>query len=242
MLTATIGLENRKSENQLLGLPFSFTPGEVDGHAEVSVAFLGGELLWQSPKQIIGVVASARFGVDLFDPTIRPSGPDSEFTAFRTQFQYARALNWRNSQFMVRSSAQLTSDSLLALEKYSVGGHATVRGYRENRFVRDNGIVTSIEMRFPLFVDEEGRELFNLQVMPFIDYGVAWDSNDALATSSKDDLASVGLGIHWRPLAGWTVRADYGHALTNRPESEDSMQDKGLHFRIDYTMTPFDRD
>ena len=220
-------------------MPFSFTPGELDGASEVSVAYLSGEWLWQSRERIVGVVASARFGVDLFDPTIQSSAPDSRFTSLRAQFQYARSLKWRDSRFIVRSSAQFTSDSLLALEKFSVGGHTTVRGYRENRLVRDNGIVASIEFQFPLFVDEEGSDRFNLQVAPFVDYGIAWDSDNSLASSRKDDVASVGLGIRWRPLAGWVVRADYGHALTDVVTSTESLQDKGLQFRIDYTMTPF---
>ena len=239
LLTATLGLENREVANSLLDMPFSFTPGEVDGASEVSVAYLSGEWLWQTRERIIGVVASARFGVDLFDPTIQASAPDSRFTALRFQFQYARTMNWRDSQFIVRSSAQFTSDSLLALEKFAVGGHTTVRGYRENTLVRDNGIVASLEMQFPLFVDEEGRERFNLQVAPFIDYGIAWDSDNSLRTSHKDDLVSVGVGIRWRPLPGWTVRADYGYALTDVVTPTETLQDKGLQFRIEYTMTPF---
>lgn len=239
LLTATLGLENREAANWLLGMPFSFTPGEVDGESEVSVAYLSGEWLWQTRERIIGVVASARFGVDLFDPTIQASGPDSKFTSLRAQFQYARTMNWRDSQFIVSSSAQFTSDSLLALEKFSVGGHTTIRGYRENRLVRDNGVVASIAFQFPLFVDDDGRGLYNLQVMPFVDYGVAWDSDSSSPTSSSSDLLSVGLGVQWRPLPGWLIRADYGHALVDRPALRDTLQDDGLHFRIEYTMTPF---
>ena len=239
ILTATLGLESRRLANTLLGIPFSFTPGEIDGVSKASVAYLSGEWLWQARNRVIGVFASARIGVDLFDPTIQSSAPDSRFTAWRAQFQYARTLDWRDSQFILRSSAQLTPDSLLALEKYSVGGHATVRGYRENRLVRDNGIVMSMEMQLPLFVDEEGRALYNLQVLPFIDYGVAWDSDNALPTSNKSDLLSVGLGIRWWSALGWSVMAEYGHALTERPASRETIQDKGLHFRVDYTMQPF---
>ena len=62
-------------------------------------------------------------------------------------------MGWRESHLILRASTQLASDALLAMEKFVVGGHATVRGYRENQFVRDNGFAASAELRFPLFVD-----------------------------------------------------------------------------------------
>jgi len=238
VLTATLGVENRQAENWLLGIPFSFTPGEQDGRSEVSVAYLGGQMLWPSPNQMIGVTLTGRFGVDLLDPTINAEGPDSEFFALRAQFQYARRLAWRNSEVIIRSSSQFASTSLLALEKYSIGGHSTVRGYRENSLVRDNGVVVSLEMQIPLFVDEDGRQTRDLQIAPFIDYGVGWDSDSASPTSRKSSLSSIGIGLHWRPNANWLIRADYGHALDDVVTPTESLQDKGLQFRVEYRMAP----
>lgn len=238
VFTATLGVENRNAENWLLGMPFSFTPGEQDGQSEVSVAYLGGQMLWPSPNQMIGVTLTGRFGVDLMDPTINAEGPDSEFFALQAQFQYARRLAWRNSEVIVRSSSQFASTSLLALEKFSVGGHTTVRGYRENSLVRDSGVIVSLEMQIPLFVDEDGWQTRDLQIAPFIDYGVAWDSDNASPTSHKSSLSSIGIGLHWRPNANWLIRADYGHALDDIVTSTESLQDKGLQFRVEYRMAP----
>ena len=237
-VTATLGFENRSADNWLLGVPFSFTPGEQDGTSSVSVAYLTAATLWQSPKQIVGLTVTGRFGVDVLEPTINVTEPDSRFTSVRAQFQYARVLGWRDSEFSIRSSAQFTSDSLLALEKFAVGGHTTVRGYRENQLVRDNGFVASVELRFPLFVDREGREKFGLQLVPFIDYGVSWDNDDALPTSNKDDIESIGLGVRWRPTPNWVVWADYGYALTDVVTPTESLQDKGFQFRVEYRATP----
>jgi hemolysin activation/secretion protein len=238
VVTAILGLENRQAENWLLGMPFSFTPGEQNGSSEVSVAYLTAETVWQSAKQIIGLTVTGRVGVDLFEPTINETGPDSTFTAFRAQFQYARVLGWRNSQFIIRSSAQITSDPLLALEKFAVGGHTTVRGYRENQLVRDNGFVTSVELPFPLIVDDEGRDTLGLLITPFIDYGVAWDNDNGLQTSDKDDIVSIGLGLRWQPTANWSIWADYGYALTDVRTPTESLQDRGFQFRVEYRVTP----
>lgn len=51
--------------------------------------------------------------------------------------------------FVARAAAQLTPDSLLPLEQFSVGGIATVRGYGQNQLVTDNGVLGSLEVRLP---------------------------------------------------------------------------------------------
>jgi hemolysin activation/secretion protein len=236
--TTTVGLENRRNENWLLGMPFSFTAGEHDGTSEVSVAYLTAQLLWPSPGQMFGAMISGRFGTELFDATTNITGPDSDFFALRAQLQYARDIGWRSSRISVRASGQFASDPLLALEKYSIGGHSTVRGYRENQLVRDNAIVTTVEIDIPLLVDDDGRPTHDLWITPFADYGVGWDENNASLTSRKTDLASVGIGIRWRPDANWLIRADYGHALDEVVTPTESLQDKGLQFRVEYRMTP----
>ena len=45
---------------------------------------------------------------------------------------------------------QLTPDPLLPIEQIAIGGIDTVRGYRENQLVVDNGWMTSAELRIPL--------------------------------------------------------------------------------------------
>jgi len=238
VLTATAGFENRRADNSLLGMPFSFTPGEQDGYSEVSVAYLTAQWLLPAPRRMVALQLSARFGVDVLAPTINASGPDSTFSSLRAQFQYARAFEWHHSQLVFRSAAQFASNSLLALEKFAVGGHTTVRGYRENQLVRDNGLVASIEWQIPLLVDDDGNPTHDLQVAPFLDYGIAWDAGSRLPTTERSSLASVGLGLHWRPTPNWLIRADYGYALDDVTTPTESLQDKGLQFRVEYRMTP----
>jgi hemolysin activation/secretion protein len=237
-LIAAIGFENRKADNKLLGIPFSFTPGEEDGKSEASVAYLSGEWVFRSAKQVFGVSATARVGVDVLDPTIHSDAPDSRYVAYLGQVQYARNLDWRSSQLVLRTATQIASEPLLAIEKYSVGGHSSVRGYRENQFVRDNGVIASVEYQLPVFVDADGFTKHGLFVVPFFDYGVAWDSDNDLQTSDKDDIASVGVGLRWQPLKGLFVRADYGYALDDIDTPDDSLQDDGVQFRIEYTFSP----
>ena len=58
--------------------------------------------------------------------------PDSDFTAFLLQANYARALPWADMQLLARLTTQLSLDPLLSSQKLAVGGSRTVRGYREN--------------------------------------------------------------------------------------------------------------
>lgn len=60
------------------------------------------------------------------------------------------ALNDR-SRLLLRASAQLSDDPLMSLEKLAIGGVDTVRGFRENTYVRDNGVALSVEMQLPVW-------------------------------------------------------------------------------------------
>jgi hemolysin activation/secretion protein len=150
--------------------------------------------------------------------------------------QLAQRVDWRDSQLVLRSAVQLAPEPLLALEKFAVGGHVTVRGYRENTFVRDNALIATAEMRIPAFLDEDGVRYINLDIVPFLDYGVAWNSGTGSQASDKDDIASIGLGLRWEPNPGLFIQADYGHALTTTQTPTETLQDRGFQFQINYTF------
>ena len=44
------------------------------------------------------------------------------------------------------------------MEQIAVGGMRTVRGYRENQMVRDNALISSLELRIPLLRTALGAE------------------------------------------------------------------------------------
>jgi len=105
--------------------------------------------------------------------------------------------------------------------------------------VRDNGITASVELRFPIFVDDNGNDTANFQVIPFLDWGQAWDEEATGQTDEKLDIASAGLGFAWQPLAGVHVNLFWGEALEDDVKSDDGddLQDDGLHFSLGYRLT-----
>ncbi len=236
-LNGLISVENKRSASTLLNMPFSLSPGENDGIAEATVIGLSADWVRRDREKVLAVRGTVRVGIDALDATINENAPDSEFVSLLAQLQYAKRLAWRDSQIIVRTAAQIAIDPLLAFEKFAVGGHSSVRGYRENFFVRDSGFIASAELRFPPFLDRDGAPLYKLQLAAFVDYGIAWDKNSALPTSDADDIYSIGLGVLWEPIPSLSIEVYYGEALKDVDSAGDSLQENGLHFWVSYTPT-----
>ncbi len=131
----------------------------------------------------------------------------------------------------------VSDDPLLPVEKFAVGGARTVRGYRENQFVRDNGVVASLEWRFPVFPDKKRDGRYRLQLVPFIDFGRSWDEDDTLSTSEAESISSIGLGFLWEPTPAWHIELFLGHAFDDVDNpNDDDLQDDGVHFRLSYSV------
>ncbi|WP_254721757.1 BamA/TamA family outer membrane protein [Kovacikia minuta] len=158
--------------------------------------------------------------------TINNTGTDGQFFAWLGQFQWVQQLSPR-ALLVAQIAAQFTPDSLLSLERFSIGGINTVRGYRENQVVADNGILGSIEVRIPLTYDPRV-----LQITPFFDIGKGWNTRGEDPDPST--IASLGLGVRWQIGTDLTLRLDYGIRLTSMDNPGDSLQDNGFYFSLRY--------
>ncbi len=219
----------------LLGEPFSFSPGARNGKSTVSALRLALEWTERTPTQVLA--ASSRFsvGIDALGATNNGGGrPDGQFFSWLGQLQWVRRLPWWNIHTIARMDMQLTTDSLLPVEQMAVGGRYSVRGYRENQLVRDNGFVASLESRIPIFHDVPWAE--TVQLAPFFDIGRAW-SHDT-PSPGRHTLASLGIGLRWA--WAWTYLLEYrpeleiywGHALLNTPTTGGDPQDSGVHLQF----------
>ena len=251
-LSVALSFEYRRSKTFFGGKASSFSPGVPDegsnaGKSTVSVVRFSQDWLDRSLNQVIAVRSKLSVGIDVFDPTVNSSGPDGKFFSWLGQFQWIRRLPLWDSQLIFRSDLQLASQPLLPLEKFSVGGQHSVRGYRENQLVRDNGFAASLEWRVPVFrlpipglskSAEDGM----VQLAVFADFG--WSENLALppppnpednvaASPDPRTISSVGLGIRWDPSKKFHSELYWGKALRNiARKSEYDLQDSGIHFLI----------
>ena len=175
------------------------------------------------------------FGVDLLDATTNSSPlPDARFFAWLGQFVLAQQLPaWtRTSQAIFRTDVQIASDPLFSIEQFALGGVRTVRGYRENRLVRDNGWVSSLEVRIPILKKSETEGLVFL--MPFFDIGRGWNERRESLTPVEDQtIASAGIGVRVQPFRWLFGELYWGGQLYDLDGDRDSdPQDDGFHFQV----------
>jgi hemolysin activation/secretion protein len=216
--------------------PFSFSPGVQDGKSVVSAIRFSQEWIYRAPTQVIALRSRLSIGVDAFGATINPDGiPDGRFFAWLFQFQWARRLKLLDIQAILRLDVQLADRSLLPLEQISVGGRYSVRGYRENQLVRDDGIIASLETRIPIVRNQAWADV--LEFAQFADFGRAW--NVDVPTPRPMAIGSVGLGLRWAATLmkhPFPIKPQlefyWGYPLKKVDTPEGNLQDKGIHFRF----------
>ena len=181
----------RRNQTTLLGEDFSFIKGLEGGKSRVSVMRFFQEYLGRFENHVIAVRSTFNFGIDAFNSTIQEDNslPDSEYFSWLGQFQYAFKVLDNGAQIKARGAMQLSNDPLLPQERMSIGGIHSVRGYRENELVRDQGYYGSLEFHYPV-IGQVGGDGHHLILIPFMDYGAAWNKNE-----TSDHLHSVGISF-----------------------------------------------
>ncbi len=135
---------------------------------------------------------------DQFRPPLSPL-PDGRFFSWLGQLQAVRRFDdWWGMQLLGQLNLQLTNDRLFPLEQIPLGGRFSVRGYRENTLIRDNGFLFSVESRFPLLRYASGEPL--LAVCPIC------GRRSGLASQGRNSRSSdIGECQGWG-FAGWSCQ------------------------------------
>lgn len=234
----SLAFERRHSEGSLLGQPFSFSPGSVDGRTDISVLRFGASWSRSWTNQILALDLISSVGVDAWEASVATHGPDGRFFSLLARAQYVREVGrrWIHGaddavQLTLRSTLQWADRDLLAMEQISFGGADTVRGYRENLVVRDAGVLMGSELSIPCI---RSRATFDLTLAPFAELATGWNLD--APTPNPDYLVSVGLGLRAKVYDRVLVRLDWGLPLTARGERGNDLQDLGLHFSIGYRV------
>ena len=239
-LALSLGLERQENDSSILGVNFPLSPGANDqGEIRISKLNFAQEWLQRSREQVLLARSEFGFGLDIFDATINNEGPDSRFFLWRGQILYLRLLAEPTVEspisptLLVRSELQLSTDPLLTVEQFSLGGFSTVRGYRQDTILSDNAFLLSAEVRVPILrvPEVEG----TLQISPFIDFGTGWNvDGDNLDPST---LAGLGFGLLWQMGEKFNARLDWGIPLIDVDYSDAgsrTLQQDGLYFQVEY--------
>ena len=223
----------RESETSLLGERFPLSAGaNNNGETRISALRFFQEWTQQEDKQVFALRSQFSLGLGAFDATINNDEPDSRFFAWRGQGQWARRLG-SSGLLLLRTDLQLATTSLVPFEQFGVGGFDSVRGYRQDARLKDNGAFASVEARFPIpGLSGTGSEL---QIIPFLDAGTGWN-NDREDPKDKS-LVSAGLGLRYTFNDLIDARLDFGIPLVDIDSRDRTWQENGIYFSI--KVNPF---
>jgi hemolysin activation/secretion protein len=164
-----------------------------------------------------------------------PNAPTSNFFSWNGQIQRLQSLG--RDVFLIASlDSQLANDPLLSSQQFVIGGAQSVRGFRQNLRVGDNGVRFSLENRWIVMRDEID-ESPKLQFAPFIDLGGVWNNpRNPNQLPTQNFIAAGGLAAIFEPVKGLTMRVDYAIPFLQLPDKTNNLQDKSLYFKLNYKL------
>ncbi|WP_258040691.1 ShlB/FhaC/HecB family hemolysin secretion/activation protein [Pseudanabaena sp. BC1403] len=228
-LGASIAFEN--SGSYFGNRSFNFQNFKFDdGRSQSRVLRFSQDYLNRDPDGAWVLRSTLNLGLNILGATIRNDGsPDGRFFYWIGQVLRVQRLgNDKDTLAFFRLNMQFSRDQLLSLNRFSIGGPQSIRGYRQNQLAGDSGIQASVEFQFPVARDEEGSAIVKL--LPFVEAGTIWNSSGINSTTQS--LFGLGLGATYQPLRNLTLRLDYGIPLVNVSNSGNNLQDSGLYFSV----------
>ncbi|MGB7445016.1 MAG: ShlB/FhaC/HecB family hemolysin secretion/activation protein [Coleofasciculaceae cyanobacterium] len=211
---------------------FPLSPGADDnGETKISALRFFQEYTKRSEQEVLALRSEFSLGIDAINSTINDNKPDSEFLTWRGQAQYLRLLS-PETILLLRADLQLADQPLVPLEQFSAGGQLSVRGYRQDVIIADNGFFASAELRVPILTIPEWDTV--LQITPFFDFGTVWNNSESETNLETTTISSVGLGLRLPIGDNFTARLDWGIPLVDIESRKDTLQENGIYFSIQY--------
>ena len=223
--------DRRESQTSLLGKNYPLAPGaDENGETRISALRFFQDWTKRSDRQVLALRSELSWGLGLFEASVSESEPDGQFLSWRGQGQLTRLLA-PDTLLLLRGDLQLAVGSLVPLEQFSLGGSRSVRGYRTDALLADNGANASLELRLPIY-KSPGRNTI-IQVSPFLDLGAVWNSGGQ-ANPSSSILASTGLGLRLQFGDKLGARLDWGIPLIDVDDSRNrTWQENGFSFSLE---------
>lgn len=233
-LAIGLSFSRNDSSTTAKGEPFQLSRGaETDGETHISAVRFFQEYTTRNASQVLALRSQFSLGVNWFDATINDDEiPDSNFLAWRGQAQYLRLLS-RDLTLLLRSDFQASNRPLVPVEQFSLGGALSVRGYRQDILLGDNGLFSSAELRATVARIPNWNT--SIQLTPFLDFGKVWNSDDLAFDTNT--LVATGIGLRIQTGDYFTARIDYGIPLVDLDSEGDSLQEEGVYFSVE--VKPF---
>jgi hemolysin activation/secretion protein len=215
--------------------PFGIGPDE-NGVSRTSVFTFGQDYVQRDAFGAWALQSQFNFGTGLFDATSNPAPiPDGHFFSWLVQGQRLQRLNDKHL-LVFSADLQLTPNTLLPSQQFTIGGGQSVRGFRQNARSGDNGFRLSVEDCITVRRLPSGTPEF--QLAPFVDLGYAWNTRgNPNLQPDQTFLAGVGMGAIFEQLfdiEGFSARVDYALPLVYLNDRGTNAQDSGFYFQVNY--------
>lgn len=242
-VSAGVRIAHRETETFLLGMPFSFAPGAVNGRSHYTALRLVADWVERGTRQVTALSFTLTQGLD--GSRVIPANPADRIallervpkTSFRAallQASHARRLTAQGLEVRLRATGQWSDGLLYSGERLAAGGEYSVRGYRETLALVDRGAIGSVELYQPFSLTRRAGGSFNPGA-----FGVAIFADGAILGNARgqqpqpDELASIGVGLAWVPSEAISARLSYAEALiSTRQVGSRDLQDRGFQFRL----------
>jgi hemolysin activation/secretion protein len=235
-LALSVGLAVQNGQTFLAQSPTPFGNGpDAEGNSRTFVLKLGQDYIRRDLQGAWVARSQFNLGLGVFNATTNAGSiPDGRFFSWLGQMQRVQRLG-ANHLLLAQAEVQLTPSSLLPSQQFVIGGGQSLRGYRQNVRLGDNGFRLSIEDRITFQKNELGASIG--QIVPFLDLGTVWNRSDnPNKLPSQRFLAGVGLGVILEPVAGFTIRGDYAVPLVELKDRGNNAQDHGVYFSVGYNF------
>ena len=237
-LALSVSAGHIRSRTFLQDIPVSFSLGAENGKSAITPLRFTAEWLRRTRSQVIAVQSRLTWGIDAFGATTHAdtSIPDGKYLAWLAQLQWVQRLEFQNLELNFRLDLQLATEPLLPVEQMAAGGRFSVRGYQENQFVRDNGLITSLDVRIPIAQNRRWADF--VQLSPFVDFGQLWNANRPAPNPDDAMLISIGIGLRWAVKVPFHVPIEpqlevfWGYRLKAVDTAGDPLQGHGVHFQF----------
>jgi hemolysin activation/secretion protein len=237
----SLGYAYQAGQTFIFNAPFPFGIGpDSDGSTRTGVIRFGQDYVIREPNTSAWSFRSQfnlGTGLGIFNvsnnKTNNPNAPTSYFLSWNGQIQRLQGL--AKDVFLLASlDTQLSFDPLLPSQQFTIGGVQSVRGFRQNVRVGDNGIRLSLENRWILLRDVSDQSA-KLQFGPFVDLGAIWSHpRNPNQLPQQNFIAGGGLVAILEPVKGLTMRLDYAIPFLRLSDKTNNLQDSSLYFNMKY--------
>ena len=150
--TLSLGLSaiKRDSQTSILGKNYPLSEGaDENGETKLSILQLFQDYEIRGKNQVLAFNSQLNVGLGILDATKNSNEPDGRFFYWRGQGQWVRELS-KNTLLVVGADLQLSPSDLVPKERFGLGGYRSVRAYRQDTRLTDNGALGTVELRLPL--------------------------------------------------------------------------------------------